>query len=98
MFNKPINTGPGPTNPQTDFKQAYVFTWKRKTTFSINTTFNTTWVSYIYLFDADTHEVMYEFTNDSGGATQWNAGINLKDNDLQYGILNYHKINISPGH
>lgn len=97
MFSN-VNRGPGPTNPETDFKQAYLFKWPKNTSFTIETSYNTTWVSYIYLFDAATHQVMFEFTNDDGGQNNWNSGINEHDSDLEYGILNYHKINVSPGH
>jgi hypothetical protein len=96
MYSRPINIGPGPSNPQTNFKDAYMFKWQKGTTFTIDVAFNTSWVSYVYLFDGGTHEVMYEFSNDNG-VTFWNAGINKQDCDLEYGIVNYHKINVNPG-
>jgi hypothetical protein len=97
MYTSPITNGPGPTHPLTDFNQARLVRVPHHSYVEIQATFNTTWVSYIYIYDTGTRNVIYELTNDTNNADRWNSPENVSDNDIVYGVLNYHKINVSPG-
>ncbi len=98
MYNNPLApVGPGPNQPVTDFNQARLVHVPHNSYVTVEATFNTTWVSYIYVYDTGTTRVIAELTNDTSDAHIWTSPENRLDNDIIYGVLNFHKINVSPG-
>lgn len=94
MWQGPIDIGPGPSRPVTDYSQSFTFNLVGGDAVRITHGFNTTWVSILYVINGQKGgNVIAELTNgggsDSSGASF--AGLNTVT------ILNYHKVNISPG-
>ena len=98
--SQPITTGPGPSSPTTNFGPAFAYEFDvpqhgfAELTFS----FHALWVNYIYIYDVGTKFVLQERTNsNTGNAQMFNTGVNNTGKTLRYGVVSYHKLNISSG-
>ncbi len=93
MWQGPIDNGPGPDRPKTQWGEPYTYTFTVPEGWFATATpsFQTTWVSYIYFVSgAQGGNVFAELSND--GDPTFVEGLRG-----EVTILNYHKVNVSPG-